>query len=113
MGIRSCGPADLEVARLTGPVLILHTVLKEGGAVTRLGRIPGACGTGPARVLIRPEQVVVVPDGVPARLKTLAFRGDHTLAVAEASGTEVPLRIHGDGLVIRAGLRVSVRGSAS
>jgi hypothetical protein len=79
--------------------------------VTRLGRIPGARGTGPARVLIRPEQVVLAPGGVPARLKSLAFRGDHTLPVAEAGGTEVPLRVQsGEGVVIGAGLRVGVRG---
>jgi iron(III) transport system ATP-binding protein len=104
-------PADIDVARLTGPVLVLHAVLEAGGAVTRLGRLAGACGTGPADVMIRPEQVVLAPDGVPGRVKSAAFRGDHVLVVAEAGGIEVPLRVqNGAGLAEGAGVRLGVRG---
>jgi iron(III) transport system ATP-binding protein len=104
-------PADLEVARLTGPVLVLDAVLEEAGAVTRLGRLRGAGGMGQARVMIRPEQVVLSSEGVPARVSSVAFRGDHVLVVAEAGGIEVPLRLSAaDGLAPGAGIRLGVRG---
>jgi iron(III) transport system ATP-binding protein len=105
-------PADLEVARLTGPVLVLDAVLEDHGALTRLGRVPGASGAGPALVMIRPEQVVLVPDGVPARVKSAAFRGDHVLVIAEAGGIEVPLRVaESAAFAPGSGIRLGVRGS--
>jgi iron(III) transport system ATP-binding protein len=104
-------PADLAVARLTGPVLVLDAMLENGGATTRLGRLPGAAGSGPAQVMIRPEQVAMSPEGVPARVKSVGFRGDHLSVVVDADGLEVPLRAPGaSGFVPGAELRLSVQG---
>ncbi|HYZ63726.1 MAG TPA: ABC transporter ATP-binding protein [Acetobacteraceae bacterium] len=104
-------PADLDVARLTGPVLLLDATLEEAGARTALGLIAGESGTGACRVMIRPEQVVLAAEGAPARIVSLAFRGDHTLVTAEVGGLQIPVRTDGIGLEPGAAIRLGVKGA--
>jgi iron(III) transport system ATP-binding protein len=55
-------PTDAELARFLGESNVLEGDVREGVAATRLGRLEvgswgGAIGGGPARVLVRPEQI--------------------------------------------------------
>ncbi len=88
-------PADLEVARLTGPVLALDAALETAGARTPLGVLDTGGGSGPATVLVRPEQVVLAAEGVPAEVEEAAFRGDHTLITARVGSLRIPVRTSG------------------
>lgn len=75
-------PTDHEVARLLGPATFLPGVAVGPHLVrTALGEhevrsvAPGATGSGPVTVLLRPEQVVPSATGVPARVRTVDFTG--------------------------------------
>ncbi len=88
-------PADLDVARLTGPALVLEATLEAAGARTALGLLDTAGGAGPASVMVRPEQVVLAADGIPAVVSALDFRGAHTLVTARIGGLQIPVRTTG------------------
>ena len=78
-------PIDAEVARMTGPVILLESVLHGDHALTPLGPVelyPGSPAAGPAQVLLRREQIVQTTgnEGVEATVIDAVFRGDHVLA---------------------------------
>lgn len=86
-------PAVEEVARFIGRAAILDAQLTDG--VADLG--PLSCpvregGTRPARVVIRPGDVVL-GTGVPARLTEVFYRGGAWEALAEVAGLAEPLPV--------------------
>lgn len=86
-------PVDLDVARLTGPVSLLHNPPGRGAAPAQAdeaGIVAAGVGTGtgvgtdagsgagsPPRWLVRPEWVSFGGD-VPAVVRTVRYRGPHT-----------------------------------
>jgi iron(III) transport system ATP-binding protein len=91
-------PADAAVARFVGEAVLLPGAVAGGTASCALGRVPVPdAADGPARILLRPEQLVIGADGVPARVLDVAYFG-HDAAVRltlETGGTEVLARVPG------------------
>ena len=68
-------PADETVAHFLGEAIVLDATLDAGQADTPLGPIPVATTrTGPARLMLRPEQLRLVPGG-PATVAEATFAG--------------------------------------
>jgi iron(III) transport system ATP-binding protein len=93
-------PVDAEVARLTGETIFLDATFHDGCAETVLGRVRVKCcavGAAKASVLLRPEQVRIAAsgEGVPVRVSSRVFRGDHTLVSVQVGGTELAIRLPG------------------
>ena len=104
-------PTDLQVARLTGPVLVLRATLEAGVAHTPLGMLQTTGGDGLADILVRPEQVVLSATGAPATVTSLAFRGDHTLVMTRAGDLDLPVNVlDAAGLSPGSGVRLGVFG---
>lgn len=111
-------PVDPWVADFLGEAVLLPAQIQNGLATTALGTltIPPAAGPGDALVLIRPEQVEVLPtraDGtVPATITRQDFFGhDALLALDVDGGTRVSARLfdvasHAFEVGNRVGLRV-------
>ncbi len=82
-------PGDAQTARFLGEAIVFELVLENGVAQTPLGALPtNAPGrTGLATVLLRPEQIVVIPtgSGEPASGRVLErlFRGSTCRLVVE------------------------------
>jgi len=95
-------PATARVAGFIGkgallPVEVLSVV--GGRARIRLGgtaasvACPDGTSPGPAQLLLRPEQVVAGDDGIPARIVSRTFRGNHWDAVALLDGVAQPVPV--------------------
>jgi iron(III) transport system ATP-binding protein len=90
-------PATVSVARLTGETVELAGTVENGQAQTALGSIalhPGSVGSGAARVVLRPEQIVPATDATGIRVYPRArrFNGDHTSLRVAAAETEIEIR---------------------
>ena len=114
-------PADPWVAAFVGDAVLLPAVVSDGKARTPLGPVrlsgrPAAAGT--ATVLVRPEQIRIVPNAagtVPATVLRHDFHGhDALVALLLADGTEVSARIldGGEILPVGAGVGLRVEGAA-
>lgn len=81
-------PADAWVAEFVGDASWLAGTSVGNDFACTLGtlhvRVPGPAG--PARALIRPEQVVIGPDGVPARVQRVDFHGHDAMVALQLSG---------------------------
>ncbi|MGB6008114.1 ABC transporter ATP-binding protein [Castellaniella sp.] len=93
-------PASPAVARLTGSTIFLPGRCHDDGTVScalgRIARHPDSpCPTGPASILVRPEQVQwsAGGGGIPARAGYRSFRGDHTLIGVDLSDLCLDLRM--------------------
>ena len=111
-------PADLGVAEFVGAAVVVDADVVDGSASSDLGELNVLPGfdTGPARLLVRPEQIELVGSseaGVKARVVDVSYFGHDAalhlevlasgrLVTARVSGTSVPMP---DTLV-----RVSVTG---
>jgi iron(III) transport system ATP-binding protein len=110
-------PADPWVAAFVGDAVLLPAVLDDGQARTALGpvRVAGAPSvTGTATVLVRPEQVRIVPGGpagaVPATVVRHDFHGhDALVSLRLADGTRVAARVLNGGEILPAGADVGLR----
>ncbi len=108
-------PTDLEVARFVGEAVELTGVADGGSVTTVLGTHPlygTAVGTG--LVVLRPEQLVVGPNGVAATVVEQQFFGPSTvltLALNDAAGvvrartngshpSGATVKVHVDGPVV-------------
>jgi iron(III) transport system ATP-binding protein len=117
-------PGDAETARFLGEAVMLDVVLSNGVAPSFLGPLPtNAPGrSGRATVLLRPEQIVVVPVEERERATGIvverSFRGATCrLSIARLGGSGAPARISVDLpslLAPEAGtaVRLSVIGAA-
>ena len=115
-------PRDLDVATFVGEAVVLDAEIRDGVARCVLGELPGEWAgsgpsDGPARVLLRPEQLRLVPRtaGAPvARVRRVDFYGhDSRVWLDLADGGSVSARLEGSD-VPSAGDEVSieVRGAA-
>ena len=117
-------PRDLDVAAFVGEAVVLDADVRDGVAHCVLGELPGewagaggALRDGPARVLLRPEQLRLVPPaaGAPAaRVRRVDFYGhDSRVWLDLAGGGSVSARLEGAD-VPSAGdeVAIAVRGPA-
>lgn len=89
-------PVDMEVASLTGPVLVLDGKITDGRAETALGWVdlhPCLRRSGPARIMLRREQINEAVDGLAAAVLHSAFRGDHTSVTLQAGNTVFDMHV--------------------
>jgi iron(III) transport system ATP-binding protein len=112
-------PTDAGVAGFVGEAVLLPATVCGGYATCELGSLPvrGATGSGPARILLRPEQLLLSDNGtgVPARVSDVSYFGHDASVRLElvTGGTEVLARVAGHdrprpGSVVR----LSVAGEA-
>jgi iron(III) transport system ATP-binding protein len=90
-------PAELGLASITGPALLLDGTVRGGRAETALGTIRlarSADFVGRATILLRPEQIVAKPAGeeLGFAIQARSFRGDHWILTILLDGREVQLR---------------------
>ena len=91
-------PADADVAGLTGAAIFLDATLRGGRAETPLGPLPvDAAGLRegmPVRLMLRPEQLRLVPpgEGREAAVTGSRFKGDHTLVTVSLGGLSLDIR---------------------
>ncbi len=91
-------PASESVARFLGDVVVLDGALDGAAAETVLGRIPvagndGAAAPRPVPLLLRPEQIRIAGEGVPATVTRVEFFGpDATVGLRLADGTSIEIR---------------------
>ncbi len=108
-------PASVEVARFLGEAVVLPGVVRGGEISCSLGAVVsavlpgGGAGDGAVTVVIRPEQIVPAPDGVPATAGATTYFGhDGLVRLRLDDGTEVEAR-WAPPLLPRPGDRVGVR----
>jgi iron(III) transport system ATP-binding protein len=106
-------PRDLDVATFVGESVVLDAEVRGGRAHSALGDLVlgGDCPDGPARVLLRPEQLRLGPagEGPAARVCGIDFFGhDARVRLELASGLRVSARLEGWDLP-SAGDDVSIR----
>jgi iron(III) transport system ATP-binding protein len=87
-------PVDLGVATFVGDAVVLPATVRAGVAATALGPVPVAGPDGPGRVLLRPEQLRLVPAvGAGAgRVLDAVFHGHDTTVVVDVGGVLVRCR---------------------
>ena len=106
-------PRDLDVATFVGEAVVLDAEVRGGRASSVLGdlALERAVADGPARVLLRPEQLRLGAPGtgaVTARVRDVDFYGhDSRVRLDLADGTAVSARLEGAD-VPSAGDEVSV-----
>ena len=88
-------PIDVETANLIGEAVILSAELHDRRAVCALGSlsVPGDDRSGPAEILIRPEQIALgpadAPDGIAAQVVEVSYFGHDALVRLALDGGEV------------------------
>jgi iron(III) transport system ATP-binding protein len=113
-------PATPMVASFVGDAILLDATLSAGLACTKLGQLPvAATGAGAAQVMLRPEQVHLGTQGVPADVTEVEFAGGACLVTvrlrcglklalrqpglgAPAAGTQVHIAVSGAAHVFEA-----------
>jgi len=114
-------PADLGVAEFVGAAVIVDANVVDGWASSDLGPLAVMPGfdTGPARLLVRPEQIELVGSsqvGVEARVVDVSYFGHDAALHLEvlASGRLVTARVSGTSVPVSDTLvRVSVTGAVA
>jgi iron(III) transport system ATP-binding protein len=91
-------PRTEGLARFLGDALIMQAEVRGGEAETSLGRVrvPRATRDGRARIMLRPEQVRLVPwsEGTPtAEIQSASFEGPITVVRFEAGGGTFTLKV--------------------
>jgi iron(III) transport system ATP-binding protein len=114
-------PSDEGVAGFVGEAVLLPAEVRDGRAECALGTVPVRGGVsevdGPARILLRPEQLVLTADGagVEATVDEVSYFG-HDAAVRLrllAGGVEVLARVAGHELPVPGStVRLTVVGDA-
>lgn len=113
-------PRDLDVATFVGDAVVLDAEIHGGTAHCALGAVPstGAVAHGPARLLLRPEQLRLSPSArtgdVVARVRSVDFYGhDSRVWLELPGGGTVSARLDGADLPsVGADVAVTVRGTA-
>ena len=114
-------PTDLGVAKFVGAAVVVDADVVDGSASSDLGPLLVMAGfdTGPARLLVRPEQIELVGSsqvGVEARVVDVSYFG-HDAAVrlqVLASGRLVTARVLGLSVPVPDSVvRLSVTGSVA
>jgi iron(III) transport system ATP-binding protein len=112
-------PTDLDVATFVGEAVVLDAAISTGCARCALGAVAvdPATPEGPARILLRPEQLRLAPpvDGAPvARVRSIDFYGhDSRVWLDLPSGITVSARLEGADLpAVGDDVSISVLGTA-
>ncbi|MGY1836134.1 ABC transporter ATP-binding protein [Blastococcus sp. SYSU DS0510] len=112
-------PADLDVAAFVGESVVLDAEVRDGSALCVLGDLPvaGAVADGPARVLLRPEQLRLGPPlgaGARARVREVDFYGhDSRVWLTLPDGGTVTARLEGAELpAVGQEVSIEVAGAA-
>jgi iron(III) transport system ATP-binding protein len=112
-------PADLDVATFVGESVVLEADVRDGRAQSILGELAldGAASDGPARVLLRPEQLRLgAPAGAVARatVRSVDFYGhDSRVWLDVPGGATVIARLEGADLpLVGQDVGITVVGSA-
>ncbi|SFF77121.1 ABC transporter ATP-binding protein [Blastococcus tunisiensis] len=113
-------PRDLDVAAFVGEAVVLDADVRGGTAHCALGavRCDGDVADGPARVLLRPEQLRLAPSGqagaLVARVHGVDFYGhDSRVRLVLSDGATVNARVDGADLpAVGDDVAVTVRGTA-
>jgi iron(III) transport system ATP-binding protein len=111
-------PGDVELAQFLGESNVLEGEVHDGTASTALGRLSVAAGTGsptggPARVLVRPEQIQLgdAPSGgIVATVQTYEYYGHDAVVRVRPDGGTLPdlvVRVSG-GAPLKPGRRVGL-----
>ncbi|MER7165946.1 ABC transporter ATP-binding protein [Micromonospora sp. NPDC000207] len=109
-------PADPWVAGFVGDAVLLDAVVESGQARTALGPIPvaGTAASGRVTVLVRPEQVRIVPSARPDTVSATVLRHDFhghdaLVGLRLTDGTRITARILDDATAAPVGTDVMVR----
>lgn len=104
-------PVDTRVARLLGEVNLLPVTRRDGGtAHSALGGLPVGSGTGD-EVLVRPEQMRLTSEGIPAVVVRSSFAGETTRVQVEiADGRRLLATLVGARPVVGERVHLAVRG---
>jgi iron(III) transport system ATP-binding protein len=113
-------PSDTGVAEFVGEAVLLPAQLRDGRAACALGSLPVRAGgrppDGPARILLRPEQVLLdaTDAGVEAKVRDVSYFGhDAAVRLEVLGGPEVLARVAGHALPEPgATVRLTVAGEA-
>jgi iron(III) transport system ATP-binding protein len=111
-------PGDVELAQFLGESNVLEGDVHDGTASTALGRLSVAAGTGsptggPARVLVRPEQIQLGESpngGIVATVQTYEYYGHDAVVRVRPDGGSLPdlvVRVSG-GAPLEPGRRVGL-----
>ena len=111
-------PGDVELAQFLGESNVLEGEVHDGTASTALGRLSVAAGTGsptggPARVLVRPEQIQLGESpngGIVATVQTYEYYGHDAVVRVRPDGGSLPdlvVRVSG-GAPLEPGRRVGL-----
>jgi iron(III) transport system ATP-binding protein len=111
-------PGDVELAQFLGESNVLEGEVHDGTASTALGRLSVAAGTGsatggPARVLVRPEQILLDESpngGIVATVQTYEYYGHDAVVRVRPDGGSLPdlvVRVSG-GPPLEPGRRVGL-----
>lgn len=85
-------PVSPEAARLLGDTVELAATIRDGRAETPFGALPAA-GSGPGRLVARPEAFRIADSGAPVRVGSVSFAGPFVLAEIEAEGQKAVARV--------------------
>lgn len=118
-------PADASVATFVGDAVLLPAVIDDhvaGFAACELGNVAicSSCrlsGRGPCTLMLRPEQVVLGTEGLPARVLSFTFYGHDAMLTLgmgdDGRGSRVSVRVSkGVSPTIGERVRVRVAGDA-
>jgi iron(III) transport system ATP-binding protein len=112
-------PADLDVAAFVGESVVLDAEIRDGRARCVLGSLPveGPAGDGPARILLRPEQLRLAPplgSGPRGRVRSVDFYGhDSRVWLDLSGGGTVTARLDGADLpAVGEDVGIEVSGTA-
>ena len=90
-------PDDLEIAQFLGEAVLVPAEVTDGAAACILGDIPllNTIADGPGTLLLRPEQIAVVPagEGVLGVVLDSDYFGHDTTATVRIHGTETVVRL--------------------
>jgi iron(III) transport system ATP-binding protein len=111
-------PGDVELAQFLGESNVVEGEVHDGTASTALGRLSVAAGTGsptggPARVLVRPEQIQLGDSpngGIVATVQTYEYYGHDAVVRVRPDGETLPdlvVRVSG-GAPLEPGRRVGL-----
>jgi iron(III) transport system ATP-binding protein len=90
-------PSDAGVAGFVGDAVLLPASVAGGHATCELGSLPvRGAADGPARILLRPEQLILTTTGIEAQVRDVSYFGhDAAVRLELVGGTEVLARVAG------------------
>ncbi|MCB8883647.1 ABC transporter ATP-binding protein [Acidisoma cellulosilytica] len=88
-------PADAELAKFLGKAVMVPGQAMGDCAITPFGKLPlaGSPETGPVQILIRPEQICLVPsgEGYQVSVRTVTFHGSFCRVTLQATENSIPI----------------------